>query len=262
MPYASNNGVKIYYEVEEKGPPLIMIHGLGDNLSQWRRCGHSDALKNDYQLILLDARAHGKSDKPHEPSAYGSKMAEDVLAVLNDLGIRKTHYIGYSMGATIGFRLATGHADNFLSFIFGGSSPYPPNEAAIKGREMIIEMMKLAIKDPQAYIKRREQSFGRALTPQERKDQLAGDPEAGLALMSNPDNYPTFSNHDLSLISVPCLFFCGDLDTAYTGAKEAASHIKKAKFIPLPSLNHVTAFARSDLVLPHIKEFLAQVSTK
>jgi len=186
-------------------------------------------------------------------------MAEDVLAVLNDLGISKTHYIGYSMGATIGFRLATSHADNFLSFIFGGSSPYPPDAAAIKGREMIVETMKLAIKDPQAYIKLREQSLGRALTPQERKDQLDNDPEVGLALMSNTDNYP-ITNHDLSLISVPCLFFCGDLDGAYHGAKEAVSHIKKASFIPLPGLNHVTAFSRSDLILPHIKEFLAKVS--
>jgi pimeloyl-ACP methyl ester carboxylesterase len=259
MPYANNNGVKIYYEVEGQGPPLVMMHGLGDNLSQWRRIGHSDALKNNYKLILLDARGHGKSDKPHEPSAYGRNMADDVLAVMSDLGISKTHYIGYSMGAAIGFGLATGHADNFLSFIFGGSSPYPSNEADIKGREMIIEMIKLAIKDPQAYIKLREQSFGRALTPQERNDQLASDPEAGLALMANTDHYP-ITNHDLSLISVPCLFFCGDLDAAYLGAKEAASHIKKAKFISLPGLNHVTAFSRSDLVLPHIKEFLAQVS--
>ena len=46
MPYANNNGVKIYYEVEGQGPPLVMAHGGGiSDLDGWRRYGYTEALK-------------------------------------------------------------------------------------------------------------------------------------------------------------------------------------------------------------------------
>jgi pimeloyl-ACP methyl ester carboxylesterase len=64
MPYANNNGVKIYYEVEGQGPPLLMLHGFAGSLEDWREAGYVAAFKNDYQLILVDLIGHGKSDKP------------------------------------------------------------------------------------------------------------------------------------------------------------------------------------------------------
>ena len=56
MPYANNNGVRIYYEVEGQGPPLVLAHGMGGggDLDAWRSTGYTDALKDDYQLILFD----------------------------------------------------------------------------------------------------------------------------------------------------------------------------------------------------------------
>jgi hypothetical protein len=71
LPYANNNGVKIYYEVEGEGPPLVLGHGLSGTLNHWWRLGYVDALRHDFRLILFDARGHGRSDKPHESSAYG-----------------------------------------------------------------------------------------------------------------------------------------------------------------------------------------------
>ena len=72
MPYADSNGVRIYYEVEGKpdGPPLVVQHGLTGYLESWRERGYADVLGADYRLILIDARGHGRSDKPHEPEAY------------------------------------------------------------------------------------------------------------------------------------------------------------------------------------------------
>ncbi len=71
MPYASNQGVHIYYEVEGQGAPLVMAHGMGagGDLNAWRRTGYTDALKDEFQLILFDFRGHGQSDRPHEVSA-------------------------------------------------------------------------------------------------------------------------------------------------------------------------------------------------
>ena len=63
--------------------------------------------KADRQLILLDARGHGASDKPHDPAAYDLRLrVGDVTAVLDDLEIRRADYFGYSMGGWIGFGLA------------------------------------------------------------------------------------------------------------------------------------------------------------
>jgi len=70
MPWANNHGVRIHYELEGEGPPLILLHGLSEDLAWCRDYGYVESLKNDYKLILIDARGHGASDKPHNPDAY------------------------------------------------------------------------------------------------------------------------------------------------------------------------------------------------
>ena len=70
MPYANNNGVKIYYQVEGSGPPLVWQHRLTDCLDTWYDIGYVKELKDSYRLILVDARAHGESDKPYEADNY------------------------------------------------------------------------------------------------------------------------------------------------------------------------------------------------
>ncbi|HKI64943.1 MAG TPA: alpha/beta fold hydrolase [Burkholderiales bacterium] len=89
MPYANNQGVRIHYRLEGEGPPLVLQHGYTQNLEHWYQCGYVDALKARYRLVLIDARGHGASDKPHERAAYAWPVgAMDVLAVLDALGIR------------------------------------------------------------------------------------------------------------------------------------------------------------------------------
>jgi len=98
MPYAINQGVRIHYEVEGEGPPIVLQHGFTRDLGFWRQFGYVDAPKHNYQLILLDARGHGLSDKPHDPSAYAWELrVSDVTAVLDHLDIRKAHFWGYSI---------------------------------------------------------------------------------------------------------------------------------------------------------------------
>jgi pimeloyl-ACP methyl ester carboxylesterase len=81
MPYVNNQGVRIHYEVEGQGPPLVLLPGFTRDLKTWRLYGYVTALKGDYQLILLDARGHGDSEKPHDPQAYNLElMTSDVEA--------------------------------------------------------------------------------------------------------------------------------------------------------------------------------------
>ena len=264
MPYANNTGVKIYYEVEGQGPPLVLAYGLTGGLNCWRVMGIVELLRNDFQLILFDARGHGRSDKPHEVSAYGLKMANDVVALLDHIGIDKAHYFGYSMGARVGFWLAVRHTTRFRSFILGGTSPYR-NEAQIKREDELVERMKRLLNDLEGTIRESEQLMGRPLTVEERDALLANDAQALIALVTAFGAMPLLSDHELSLISVPVLVFCGDADPRHSGARESANHMPKAKFVSLPGLDHVQAdlcITRNDLVLAHVKEFLAKVRDK
>src|SRR5690349_5576708 len=107
MPYVNNKGVRIHYEVEGEGPPLVLQHGSAGSLGDWRELGYVEALKQANRLILIDARGHGESDKPHDVAAYDIALrASDVVAVLNELGVREASYMGYSLGGWIGFGLA------------------------------------------------------------------------------------------------------------------------------------------------------------
>jgi pimeloyl-ACP methyl ester carboxylesterase len=67
--YVENDGVRIHYQVEGKGLPLFLHMGFSVDLTGWYEWGYVDALKDDYRVILIDPRGHGKSDKPHDPAA-------------------------------------------------------------------------------------------------------------------------------------------------------------------------------------------------
>ena len=121
MPYLENEGIKIYYEVEGEGPPVIMIHGFSSNLDRnWKETGCVETLKKGYQLILLDCRGHGKSDKPHGDSYYGQNMCDDILKLMEHLSIERANLFGYSMGAFLTFQLLLTNPDVIISAILGG----------------------------------------------------------------------------------------------------------------------------------------------
>ena len=237
-----------------------MAHGITRSLGRWREIGFADALKEAYTLILFDARGHGKSDKPHDPAAYGTRMVDDVIAVLEACGLNKAAYWGYSMGAGVGFKAAVTHPERFDSFILGGWNPYsasagaPPNPPSINAPQV-----GLLRTDPEAFLRSREQQLGRPLTPEERRAELANDAEALAALMVTFRDVATLGHEDLEHMAVPCVLYAGDADPFHAGTKEAADHIPRASFFSLPGLNHVQAGA-SPLALPHVKEFLARVN--
>ena len=122
MPYLTNDGIKIYYETEGEGPPVVMVHGFASNIQQnWKQTNWVNTLKENYQLILSDVRGHGKSDKPHEESYYGyQKMTSDIIKLMEYLSIGKANFFGYSMGAYMTFHLLLRKPELLISAILGG----------------------------------------------------------------------------------------------------------------------------------------------
>ncbi|MFX1276104.1 MAG: alpha/beta fold hydrolase [Promethearchaeota archaeon] len=124
MPDFNNNQVKIHYEIEGKGPDLIMIHGFAANIDiNWRETNWISTLKDDNRLILVDCRGHGKSDKPDDPKQYGAYMREDIIKLMDHLSISKANFFGYSMGGSIALSILLSEPERVNSAIIGGYTP-------------------------------------------------------------------------------------------------------------------------------------------
>jgi pimeloyl-ACP methyl ester carboxylesterase len=94
-----SNGVKIAFNIQGDGPPLVLIMGYRLNSSAWPR-EFLDSLARRFTVITPDNRGTGKSDKPLDGYAIAN-LARDVLGLLDALGIARAHILGYSMGGAI-----------------------------------------------------------------------------------------------------------------------------------------------------------------
>ena len=117
----TSSGVKIFYTVQGSGTPVVLIHGLHSSGSMnWTMPGITAALAQNHRVIVMDCRGHGKSDKPETDAAYGVAMAEDVVALLTHLDIRKAHIVGYSMGGMIALKTAVLHPERVQGLLLCG----------------------------------------------------------------------------------------------------------------------------------------------
>ena len=79
----------------------------------------------EFRPIYVDHRGLGRSDKPHDPAAYVMAMrVEDAVAVLDELGIERAHFVGMSWGGRLGFGIGEHASERVLSLIIGGQQPY------------------------------------------------------------------------------------------------------------------------------------------
>ena len=94
---------RLHYDIAGKGVPLLLIHGLGSSGRDWEK--QVPFFEKDYQVIALDLRGHGQSDKP--PGPYSIRMfAEDTAALLCELEVESAHIAGISMGGMVALELA------------------------------------------------------------------------------------------------------------------------------------------------------------
>jgi pimeloyl-ACP methyl ester carboxylesterase len=115
------DGVKIAYFVQGEGEPVILIHGwLSSAGINWVLPGTSGALAKEFQVVALDIRGHGMSDKPTDEEAYGPELVEDIVRLMDELKIEKAHIVGYSMGGMIASNFVVRHPDRVRSLTLGG----------------------------------------------------------------------------------------------------------------------------------------------
>ncbi len=108
MPYAENDGQKIYYEVEGEGPSVLFIPGFGADHKIWFR--QRSFLAHGFRTIAMDNRGVGKSS-PVASSYSFEDMAADAAAVIRSADAGPARVVGASMGATVAAALASLYPD-------------------------------------------------------------------------------------------------------------------------------------------------------
>jgi pimeloyl-ACP methyl ester carboxylesterase len=251
VPYATSDGVRIYYEREGSGPPLVLHAGFGATLDLWREGGYLAALRAEHELILLDPRGQGRSDKPHDPAAYSyDRRVADVLAVLDAAEVGPAVFWGYSMGGRVAFAAARYAPTRFRAFVAGGMHPEVPDRA-VQDEEVVALSRGML-----GYIALLERDGG-PLPMGWRSTLLANDAAALGASASATAEAPDFTG-TLAHLVAPMLVYVGERDTPFHDrARRATAGLARVTFVSLPGLDHGEAISRSDLVLPLIRGFLA-----
>ena len=103
MPTVVSNGIRIHYEEQGSGDPLILIMGLGAPGSRWK--DHAAAYEKHFRCILMDNRGAGESDKPGGRNTT-KMMADDTAGLMQALGLESARVAGISMGSAIAQELA------------------------------------------------------------------------------------------------------------------------------------------------------------
>jgi pimeloyl-ACP methyl ester carboxylesterase len=224
-----------------------MQHGFTDSLETWYEAGYVEALKTERRLILVDARGHGASDKPHDPAAYTRQLqVDDIVAVLRELGVARADYFGYSMGGKIGYGLAQYARQQMRSLIIGG--------AGGDGAPRIGDgfLAKLRAEGIEAIL-----TLWGAPSPAHKARLLTNDIEALKACRADQLGFSAV----LRTMTMPCLVYAGDADRNYSVIESPVAEMPNVKFVTLRGYGHADAFLRSELILPQVIEFLGAVTS-
>ncbi len=210
-------------------PPVLLIHGFASNVeTNWGGTGWVDFLrKAGYRVVAFDNRGHGHSQKLHELTDYGAPlMAEDAKRLLDHLGIKRAHVIGYSMGARIAAFLALAHPERVDHVVFGGLGINMVRGMAGTGpiaRALEAESID-DVTNPTA------RTF-RAFAEQTKSDLKA------LAACIRSARAPITAEMAAS-ISAPVLVAVGETDVIGGSAGELAKLIPGARAITMPGKDH------------------------
>jgi pimeloyl-ACP methyl ester carboxylesterase len=240
--FTASDGVKIHYmQAGTTGSYVVLIHGYtGSAEGNWFRNGIAAGLAKNHRVVALDCRNHGRSDKP-EPRGPGK--AEDVIELMDHLGIEKAHIHGYSMGGFITARLLATHPERMITAAFGGS-----------GIPEADETMRALVPTDREGTDPQEAEARRALRIRAAMDNGATREEAEAMAEQPPPPRPAASGGealrararieiDLTKVTIPVLAINGELDRPYAKTFRMWRELRNFTNVILPGKSHLTAIA-------------------
>jgi pimeloyl-ACP methyl ester carboxylesterase len=232
MPVFRHGPVELAYLDEGEGAPIVLVHGFASSKEvNWVQPGWFATLKRaGRRVIALDDRGHGQSSKLYEPADYHTiKMAGDVRALLDELGIERTDVMGYSMGARISAFLALEHPALVRSLVMGGLGFHLIDGVGLP--ESIAEALEAPsladVTDPQG---RTFRAFA---------DQTKSDRRALAACIRG--SRQVMSHEQAASIRTPTLIGVGTKDPIAGSAEKLAAMMPNAKALAIPDRDHMLA---------------------
>jgi len=240
--YARVNDIRMYYELHGHGSPLLLIHGGAGNGMQFSK--QLPAFTPHYRCIVPDCCAQGRTTDRSGPLTYHA-MAEDMIALLDQLHVAKVDVMGWSDGGNIGLDMAMHHPERIDHLVTFGANFQPDGL-----QPQDVEWNNTATAD----------SFGRdmrigwtRLNPQ--PDHYE---EAMNKIIAMWRSQPRWSLTDLHTIHAKCLICAGDHDLILQShTEQLAGAIPGAQMWIVPDASHSAMIERADIVNPRVLEFLA-----
>ena len=270
MPYLESGATSLYYEETGRGTPIVFVHEFSGDHRSWEP--QVRAFGRRYRCITFDARGYPPSDVPEDPGAYSQDAAiDDVLAVLDTLGIDQAHLVGLSMGGFTALHAGLRHPGRVRSVVIGGVGYGTSHNDDWKAD--VEHLATFYAEDPRAAAASHGSAPGRVpfmvKDPrgwQEFADQLAEHPAAGSANTMRgvqgrrPNLYDLES--ELAAFEVPLLIMCGDEDEQ---CLDPSLYLKRtipmAALTVLPRSGHTINLEEPALFNQLVGNFLAAVDS-
>jgi pimeloyl-ACP methyl ester carboxylesterase len=237
-------GVSIAYEVVGEGIPLTLLHPIFETREFWRHSGYFDAFRKiGRQLVLIDASGHGESSKPHDKDAYAlRRRVDEVAAVLDDLRIKTTEVLGYSMGGWMALGLVCHHPDRVRRAAVGGAVPYaqdlqPLRDVVARGPREWVSFLASRADD----------------LPADMRERVLANDQLALSA-SVAEDRPDISDQ-VAASGIPLLFFAGAKDPLHARCKEFAE-TTRSRFVSVPGAHHIQTLLERDIVVREVSSFL------
>jgi 3-oxoadipate enol-lactonase len=258
------NGISVNYTLDgpTTAPVVTLSHSLAADLAMWDP--QMKVLTAKYRVLRYDTRGHGATDAPAGAYTLG-QLAEDARALLQALGIARTHWVGLSMGGMIGQTLALSSPGLFLSLALCDTSSRIPAEAKPLWQERI-KTAETQGMDPLV-----EPTIGRWFTApfrEQRKDVV--DPVRTRIRTTNPRGYAgccaAISTLDLtdriSAIKLPTVIVVGEEDqgTPVAASRAIQAQIAGSQLEIIKSASHLSNLEQPEEFTRIITSFLGRVA--
>ncbi|MFC2250384.1 alpha/beta fold hydrolase [Labrys portucalensis] len=219
--FADINGIKLYYATLGKGAPVVLLHGGLGNSDYWGL--QAKALARRHKVILVDSRGHGRSSRDTKPYGY-DLMADDVVALLDKLKIKKADIVGWSDGAILGIDLAIRHPDR-VNKVFA----FAANTVTSGVKDGVDKNPTFA-----AYIERAGREYAKLSPTPKEYEAFVGQISQMWATQ------PSWTDVQLKAIKTPVLVVDGDHDEAIKRehTEHIAATIPGAGLLILPNASH------------------------
>ncbi|WP_280408025.1 alpha/beta fold hydrolase [Nocardia brasiliensis] len=233
------DGLELNYRVwEGEGVPVVLQHGVvADTNANWMSTGVVRALQAAGRTVVsLDARGHGRSEKPHDSARYTwDFMAKDLSALYDELGFDRVVQVGYSMGAIISL-LVTAADERVERLAIGGVGSGVLDCGGVDRRVVELPALQAAMGADTAGVPQPAMMF-RILA-----DAVQADRAAITALATGLDSRPI---DGLSGITVPTLVLAGDNDPFAAEPERLAAALPDGKLALVPG-DHLMAVVAPD----------------